>query len=98
MMRALVIALFLAVLGVAPARAQWVVTDPGNLAQAILIAERTDREYETIMAQYQTIQRMGQGLGDLTGYRVPDVATSHHDVDRWTYGGQWLQMLNTGGI
>ena len=97
-MRRLIIALFVGIAPVAPAHAQWVVTDPGNLAQAILIAERTVREYETLAAQYQTIQRMGQGLGDLNGYRMPSISTSQHDADRWSYGRQWLQMLNTGDI
>jgi conjugal transfer/entry exclusion protein len=97
-MRRLIIAVFIGVVPVAPAHAQWVVIDPGNLAQAILIAERTLREYDALVAQYQTIQRIGQGLGDLNGYRVPNIGTSQHDVDRWTYGSQWLQMLNTGDI
>lgn len=80
----------------APARAQWVVTDPGNLAQAVVIAERTLREYETLLAQYQTIVRMSQGLGDMEGYRVPSIATTQHDVGRWEYGRPWLQGLNSG--
>ena len=40
-----------------PLRAQLVVIDPGNLAQAILIADRTLREFNTLLAQYQTIVR-----------------------------------------
>ena len=40
----LVVALVGAV--VAPAHAQLVVVDPGNLVQTVLIAERTLREYE----------------------------------------------------
>ena len=35
---------------VSPAHAQIVVTDPGNLAQATLIAERTLREYDALRA------------------------------------------------
>ena len=34
-----------------PVRAQFVVVDYGNLAQAVLIAERTLREYESLIAQ-----------------------------------------------
>jgi conjugal transfer/entry exclusion protein len=79
-----------------PARAQILVTDPGNLAQAVLIAERTLREYETLFAQYQTILRMSQGLGNLDRYRVPTVVTNSHDVGRWEYGRPWLQGLNSG--
>ena len=36
-----------------PAQAQWVVIDPGNLAQAILIAERTLRQYDELRRQYE---------------------------------------------
>ena len=46
-----------------PAQAQWVVIDPANLAQAILIAERTWRHYDELQRQYRTILRMGEGLG-----------------------------------
>src|SRR5438874_7955134 len=60
---------FLALL-VVPARAQIVVVDPGNLTQTILIAERTLREYETLVAQYETIVRMSQSLGSLDRYRI----------------------------
>jgi hypothetical protein len=80
----------------APANAQFVVIDHGNLAQAVLIAERTLREYETLVAQYATILRMSQGLGDMTGYRVPEIPASSHDVARWEYAGRWLQALNVG--
>ena len=71
---------------VAPAHAQIVVVDPGNLAQAVLIAERTLREYETLWAQYQTIVRMAQGLGNMDRYRMPSIAISRHDPSRWPYG------------
>lgn len=79
-----------------PARAQVVVTDPGNLAQAVLIAERTLREYETLFAQYQTILRMAQGLADMDRYRIRPSAINRHDPSRWRYGSPWLQGLNTG--
>jgi hypothetical protein len=95
MKRTLLVPIILMVF-VQPARAQWVVSDPGNLAQAVLIAERTLREYQTLVAQYQTIVRMAQGLGNMEGYRVPSIATAFHDVVRWEYGRPWLQGLNSG--
>src|SRR5688500_3435512 len=95
MKRTLLVAVVLAVLAL-PARAQVVVVDPANLAQAVLIAERTLREYETLVAQYQTISRMAQGLGNMEGYRVPSIATTLHDLGRWEYGRPWLQGLNAG--
>src|ERR1700719_2447728 len=87
-----VTALLLAV----PARAQLVVLDPGNLAQAIVIADRTLQEYTTLIQQYQTILRMAQGLGPLVAYRMPPIGITAHDPSRWLYGAPWLQGLNTG--
>ena len=81
---------------VRPARAQFVVIDPGNLAQAVLIAERTLREYEALIAQYQTLVRMSQGLGNLARYRVPTIAGVEHNLQRWEYGRSWLEGLNSG--
>ncbi len=80
----------------APAHAQFVVHDPGNFAQAVLIAERTLREYQTLWEQYQTIVRMGQGLGNMDRYRIPTIATTVHDPGRWEYGRAWLEGLNAG--
>jgi Domain of unknown function (DUF4141) len=79
-----------------PARAQWVVIDPGNLAQAILIAERTLRHYDELRRQYETIRRMGQGLGNMDGYRIPTIPITSHDPSRWPYGREWIQGLNSG--
>lgn len=79
-----------------PAQAQLVVNDPGNLAQATLIAERTLREYEALWAQYQTIVRMAQGLGNMDRYRIPPGVITGHDPNRWQYGSPWLQGLNSG--
>lgn len=95
MKHVLLVAILLTVL-VQPARAQWVVTDPGNLAQTVLIAERTLREYEILFAQYQTIVRMARGLGNMEGYRIPTIAGTRHDPSRWEYGREWLQGLNSG--
>ncbi len=79
-----------------PAHAQWAVFDPANFAQAVLIAQRTQRQYEELLAQYRTILRMGQGLGALNSYRIPSIAATRHDVGRWPYGRAWLQGLNSG--
>jgi Domain of unknown function (DUF4141) len=76
--------------------AQWVVIDPGNLAQAILIAERTWRHYDELRRQHETILRMGQGLGNMEGYRIPIVPITSHDPSRWEYGRPWIQGLNSG--
>jgi hypothetical protein len=95
MARIVTLAVIFTVLSV-PARAQWVVHDPGNFAQALVIAERTLREYETLLAQYETIMRMGRSLPSMEGYRLSSVATGSHDASRWEYGGPWLRGLNAG--
>lgn len=76
--------------------AQLAVIDPANLVQAVLIAQRTQRHYEELLAQYQTILRMSQGLGNMEGYRIPTVSAARHQADRWSYGGPWLRSLNSG--
>lgn len=86
----------LLVLMAIPARAQFAVIDHGNLTQAVLIAERTLREYEALVAQYQTLVRMSTGLGNMQRYRIPTVLGSEHRPDRWQHGRPWLQALNTG--
>ena len=83
-------------LAVCPAHAQLAVIDPANLAQAVLIAQRAQRHYEELQAQYRTILRMSQGLGNLEGYRIPTISATRHDVGRWLYGQPWLQGLNSG--
>ena len=80
----------------APGRAQFAVIDHGNLAQAVLIAERTLREYEALVAQYQTLVRMSRGLGNLDRYRIPNIPGTEHDLQRWEYARSWLQGLNAG--
>jgi hypothetical protein len=79
-----------------PALAQLAVIDPANLAQAILIADRTLSEYNTLLQQYQTILKMAQGLGSLDRYRTPPIAMTGHDPSRWPYAAPWLQGLNAG--
>lgn len=95
MPRVIVFALFL-LLAARPAVAQLVVIDPGNLVQAVLIADRTLRHYEMLRAQYQTVQRLAQGLGNMEGYRVPPIGTTRHDTSRWAFGRPWLDGLNSG--
>ena len=79
-----------------PAWAQVVVSDPGNLAQAILIAERAWRHYDELQRQYRTILRMAERLGSMEQYRTPPIALTRHDAGRWEYGRPWIQGLNSG--
>jgi len=79
-----------------PAFAQFVVIDPANLAQTILIAERTLNEYNTLLRQYQTIVKLARSLGSLDRYRTPPIAMTGHDPSRWPYAAPWLQGLNSG--
>lgn len=79
-----------------PSRAQLAVIDPANLVQAVLIAQRAQRQLEELQAQYRTIVRMSEGLGNMEGYRIPTIANTRHDVGRWNYGRPWLQGLNSG--
>lgn len=79
-----------------PASAQLAVIDPANLAQAILIVQRTQRQLEELREQYRTIVRMSQGLGRMNQYRTPPFALTQHDAGRWTYGRPWITALNSG--
>jgi hypothetical protein len=96
MIRRCIAVLIVIGLAVSPADAQVAVIDPANLAQAVLIAQRAQRHYEELQAQYRTVLRMAQGLGSLEGYRIPTIAATRHDVGRWQYGRPWLQGLNSG--
>jgi conjugal transfer/entry exclusion protein len=96
MMRRLIPGILVVLLAATPAQAQWAVFDPSNFAQAVLIAQRTQRHYEELLAQYRTILRMGQGLGSLEAYRTPPIVATRHDAARWPYGRAWLQGLNSG--
>ena len=80
----------------APAQAQFAVIDPANLAQAVLIAERTWNHWDELRREFETIRRMAQGLGAVDAYRIPNIPTSVHDIHRWTHGAAWLEGLNTG--
>ena len=50
----------------------WPSSIPANLAQAVIIAERTLREYQTLLAQYQTMLRIGTGPRKHGGLSHPD--------------------------
>jgi len=96
MTRTVCICLFVVLAAANSARAQIAVIDPANLAQAILIAERTWKHYEELRQQFETIRRMAQGLGDMERFRTPPIALTQHDPLRWTYGRAWLEGLNSG--
>ena len=72
-MKCLVVTAVVTLTLVASVSAQIVVSDPGNLAQTVLIADRTLREYETLVQQYQAIVRMAQNLGSMDRYRIPTI-------------------------
>ena len=97
MSRRLVISvlLLLSLSGV-PLRGQLVVVDPANLAQTILIAERTWEQYKQLRQELEVIQRMAQKLGGLDRYRIPAIGITGHDPSRWDYGRHWIQALNSG--
>ncbi len=78
------------------AQAQWVVIDPANLVQTILIAERTAQHYDQLVRQFQVIQRMARGLASLDRYRIPAIGVSAIDPGRWPFGQPWLQGLTSG--
>ena len=80
----------------APVHAQLPVFDPTNFEQSVLIAQRAQRHYEELMAQYHTILRMAEGFGSLEPYRIPGIAATRHDLSRWQYGRAWLSGLNSG--
>src|SRR3990170_2681764 len=79
-----------------PVYAQIAVIDPANLAQVVLIARLTQQQLDELQAQYRTILRMSQGLGNMESYRIPTISATRHDAGRWLYGQPWLQGLNSG--
>src|SRR5689334_5122492 len=89
-------ALALVILVAAPAHAQLAVIDPANLAQTILIVQRTQRQLEELRAEYLTVQRMAQRLGRMDQFRTPPFAQARHDAGRWTFAGPWIAGLNLG--
>lgn len=96
MRRRIVASILVATLVAAPASAQWVVFDPANFAQAVLIAQRTLQTYQQLEAQYRIIMQMAEGLRGLDRYRIPEIAMSSHDVSQFPYARRWLEGLNSG--
>lgn len=96
MMKRMIAGTVLLVFVATPVGAQFAVIDPANLAQAILIVQRTQRQYEELQAQYRTILRMAQGLGRMDSYRTPPFAFASHDSGRWQYGRPWIAAFNSG--
>jgi hypothetical protein len=83
-------------LTVCPARAQFIVNDPANTAQAIALVQKTISEYQTLVQQYETIVRMSQSLQNMERYRTVPIGFSSHDPSRFPYGAPWLAALNSG--
>ena len=96
MSRRVLVSLVLVTVIAMPVYAQIAVIDPSNLAQVILIARRTQQQLDELQAQYRTILRMSQGLGNMEPYRVPTIPITRHDPNRWEYGRPWIQGLNSG--
>ena len=91
-----VAAFVLIVLVAVPAQAQFAVIDNANLAQTVLIVQRTQRHLEELRAQYLTIMRMAQRLGGMDQYRTPPFAVARHDPGRWAFAAPWIAGLNAG--
>lgn len=85
-----------ACLGVSPVYAQWPVIDNANLAQTVLIFQRTQRHLNELRAQYMTIMRMAQRLGRMDPYRTPPFALARHATGRWAFASPWITALNSG--
>ncbi len=60
MSRLVLIGLFILTAAVTRAEAQFAVIDPANLAQTILIAERTWKHYDELRRQLETIRSMAE--------------------------------------
>jgi hypothetical protein len=90
------VTLLLVMIVSATARAQIPVIDPENLAQAILIAERTWQHYQQLRQEYETVVRMASGLGNMDKFRVPAIKVTRHDPALWEYGRPWIEGLNNG--
>ena len=71
MMRRAIVGTLVLVLVTTPASAQFAVIDPANLAQAILIVQRTQRHLEELQAQYELSceWRRGSAAWTSTGFR-----------------------------
>jgi hypothetical protein len=80
----------------ATARAQFLVLDNANLAQTILIAERTYQHYDQLRREFEIVRRMARALSSLDQYRIPTIPIAMHDTARWEYGRPWIDALNSG--
>jgi hypothetical protein len=96
MFRKLLLTALIVAVAANPVGAQLAVIDPGNLVQTTLIALRMQQHYAELRAQYLTVLRMAQGLGNMDRYRIPTIGLSRHDPSRWEYGRPWIQALNSG--
>jgi hypothetical protein len=79
-----------------PVSAQLLVTDPGNLAQVVLIAQRAQQTYDQLHAEYQLLTRMAQGLDTLDRYRIPAIGITRLDATNFPYGRAWIEGMNGG--
>jgi hypothetical protein len=96
MRRRLLLTVVVVSLPAAQAHAQFVVIDPANLVQTTLIAYRMQQHYTELRAEYLTVLRIAQGLGNLDRYRIPTIPITVHDPSRWDFGRPWIQGLNSG--
>src|SRR6476646_7695964 len=96
MRRRAVVILAAITLTAVPGRAQVVVIDPVNLVQTTLTAYRTQQHYAELVAEYLTVVRMAQALGNMDGYRIPAIPITLHDATRWEYARPYIEALNRG--
>jgi hypothetical protein len=72
------------------------VFDIANFGELLKIAENTIQTLDRMKAQYDTIVRMGKGLGSLDRYRIPGIPTFGHDAGRFAFGQPWIEGLDVG--
>src|SRR5437588_10750979 len=95
MVRRIAVALLVLAWFTVSASAQFVVIDPGNLAQAVLIAQRAQQAYEQLRMEYQLIVQMAQGLRDLNRYRIPSIGITALEAARFQYVRPWIEGMNS---
>lgn len=76
------------------ARAQLVVIDPANLAQIRNIVDTTLKHLARAIEIRDTLQRAGQKLGSMKGYRTIGIAAALHEVEHYPQGAALLQAMN----
>jgi len=100
--RRVVIALVIATAGVGlqPAWAQWVVTDPTTTARNTVTAVLKDRLLQTLTLQQERLRRMAARLSALTSlakYAVDEVPRWRtHDFEGFLYANGYTAALNYG--